>query len=384
MRRRQLTSALVALLLAGIAMVVLPRHGDTAGWRDTFSPTLPPPSGAHEVGVRRMRLVDHDRRDPWRPDSDRTLMLDVHYPADAGHRPLAHYAVAPAMTEFGYLAWAPGEERRLGLLPDEVNWMFRTHSHEWAPPAGGPFPVLVGSPPPGVTRTAYTGIAEELASHGYVVVTVDHPFDTPVVDLYPTRRVIEPTDAVATVSRAEADTTRIADIAYVTSRLTELDRQLSPVLDPRRIGLFGWTSADATARARLAGLPGVSGIADTTGAARVTGTGTVPLLAVGGSPAADQSGTDQRGAKRRGWRATVTVPGASPRSLTDDGVVLTQIARRYPRTEPVVRQDVGAAQPLAYRTVRRALVGFFGHHLGGTPAGTFGMESGVTVDLATP
>ncbi|MEK8104411.1 hypothetical protein NKG94_03165 [Micromonospora sp. M12] len=106
-----MTAALVAFLLAGIALVVLPRHGDTDGWRDTFSPALPPPSGSHEVGVRRMRLVDHDRRDPWHPDSARTLMLDLHYPADAGSRPLAHYAVAPAMTEFGYLAWAPGEER---------------------------------------------------------------------------------------------------------------------------------------------------------------------------------------------------------------------------------------------------------------------------------
>ncbi|MET8094082.1 hypothetical protein [Micromonospora sp. NPDC005220] len=376
MRRRQLTSALVALLLAGITMVALPRYGDTAGWRDTFSPALPPPSGAHDVGVRRMRLVDHDRRDPWRPDDDRTLMLDVHYPADAGSRPLAHYAVAPALTEFGCLAWAPGEERRLGLLPDEVNWMFRTRSHEWAPPAGGPFPVLVGSPPPGVMRTAYTGIAEELASHGYVVVTVDHPFDAPAVDLYPTRRVIEPTDAVATVSRADADATRIADIAYLTSRLTDLDRQLSPALDPRRIGLFGWTGADGTQRARLAGLPGVAGIADTTGATRVTGTDTVPLLVVGGSPDADQSGTE-----RRGWRATVTIPGASPRSLTDDGVVLTQIARRYPRAEPVVRRDVGSAQPLAYRTVRRSLVGFFDQHLNGAPAGTLAVESGVTMDV---
>ncbi|MGC4746926.1 hypothetical protein ACLQ28_14860 [Micromonospora sp. DT201] len=378
MRRRQLTSVLVAFLLAGITMVVLPRYGNTDGWRDTFSPALPPPSGSHDVGVRRMRVVDHDRRDPWLPDSDRTVMLDVHYPADGGSRPLTHYTVASVMTEFGCLAWAPGEEQRLGLLPDDVNWRFRTRSHEWAPPAGGSFPVLVGSPPPGMMRTAYTGIAEELASQGYVVVTVDHPFDAPVVDLYPTRRVIEPTDAVATVQRRDADTARVADLAFVTRGLAGLDPQLTGVMDLRRIGLFGWTGSDVTQRAQLAGLPGVSGIADTTGTAGVTGTDAMPLLIVGGSPNADRSSL-----QRPGWRATVTIPGASALSLTDDGVILAQIAERYPRTQPVVRQDIGTAQPLAYRTVRRALVSFFDHHLSGAPDGTFAMESGVTVDLVS-
>ncbi|MEU4473644.1 hypothetical protein [Micromonospora sp. NPDC023888] len=379
MRRRQLTSALVAFLLAGVAMMVLPRYGDTDGWRATFSPALPPPTGSHDVGVRRMRLADQDRRDPWRPDSDRMVMLDVHYPADAGSRPLAHYAVAPALTEFGRLAWAPGEERRLGLLPDEVNWMFRTHSHEWAPPAAGSFPVLVGSPPPGVMRSAYTGVAEELASRGYVVVTVDHPFDAPVVDLYPTRRVIEPTDAVVTVGRLDADTTRVADIEYVTRALSGLDRQVSRVMDLRRIGLFGWTGSDAAQRAHLAGLPGVSGLTDMTGTAEVTDTGRVPLLVLGGSPI-----DTHRRLPRPGWRAIVTITGASPRSLTDDGVLLAQIARRYPRTEPVVRQDIGEAQPLAYRTVRRALVTFFDHHLNGASTGTIAAESGVSVDLVAP
>ncbi|MGC5284919.1 hypothetical protein [Micromonospora sp. DT231] len=379
MRRRQLTSALVGFLLAGIAVMALPHHGDTDGWRATFSPALPPPTGPHDVGVRRMRLVDEDRRDPWRPDSDRTVMLDVHYPADAGSTPLAHYAVAPALTEFGRLAWAPGEERRLGLLPDEVNWMFRTHSHEWAPPATGSFPVLVGSPPPGVMRSAYTGIAEELASRGFVVVTVDHPFDAPVVDLYPTRRVIEPTDAATTVARLDADTTRVSDLEYVTSHLDGLDRQVSRVMDLRRIGLFGWTGANAAQRAHLTGLPAVAGIADTTGAADVTDTGGVPLLVVAGSPVGGH-----RDLPRSGWRAIVTIPGASPRSLTDDGVMLAQIATRYPRAEPVVRRDIGEAQPLAYRTVRRSLASFFDKHLNGAAADPTAVEPGVTVDVVAP
>lgn len=361
-------------------MLVLPHRGDTGGWKDTFSPALPAPSGPYDVGVRRTLLVDRDRRDPWRPDTERTLMLDVRYPADAGSAPLAHYAVASAMTELGSLAWAPTEERRLGLRPDEVNWMFRTASHEWAPPADGSFPVLICSAPPGVMRTAYTGLAEELASRGYVVVTLDHPYDSPVVEIYPTRRVIRSPQATVVVGRAEADSTRIADIGYVVAGLPTLDRELSDVMDQRRLGLFGWVGSDSEHLTRLADLPDVSALAAVAATPAMTGRapGVPPLLVVDGQ----QDG--QRRDRPRGWLASVTVPGATARSFTDDGAVLAQIAQRYPQTNPVVRRDIGDAQPLAQRTARQALVRFFDIQLRGAPAGTFAMEPGVTLDLVVP
>ena len=121
MLRRLLVPALAGLLLAGAVMLLLPRFGETGGRRATFSPVLPAPTGPYAVGVRRMRLTDTGRSDPWRPDRHRTVMLDVHYPARTGPTPLAYYAVAQDMTELGSLAWAPGEQRRLGLRPGDVN-----------------------------------------------------------------------------------------------------------------------------------------------------------------------------------------------------------------------------------------------------------------------
>jgi hypothetical protein len=185
----------MALLLAGITMLVLPSHGNTSGWKDSYNPALPAPGGSYAVGVRRTRLLEAGRPDPWRPDTEREVMVDIHYPADSGPRPLEQYYVSAAMTELGSLAWAPDEEWRLGLVSDEVNWLFRTHSHEWAPPAAGRFPILMLSTPPGLLRTSFTGLAAELARHGYVVVSVDHPYDAPVVEFFPTRRVVRATDA---------------------------------------------------------------------------------------------------------------------------------------------------------------------------------------------
>jgi hypothetical protein len=360
-------------------MLLLPHYGDTGGWTQTFSPTLPAPTGSYDVGVRRMRLVDAGRADPWRPDAHRALMLDVHYPAKAGRTPLAYYAVASAMTELGSLAWAPAEERRLGLQRDDVNWMFRTHSHEWAPPADGSFPVLICSTPPGMMRTAYTSISEELASRGYVVVTVDHPFDAPVVELYPTRRVIQPYAATAVVSRADADAARVADIGFVARHLPRLDPALSGVLDQRHIGLFGWVGLDTDTFTALAALPGVSAIASVGDPPSIRDAAvSTPTLVISSEADTHQARQPQS------WRTDVSVLGATARAFTDDGAVLTQVAGRYPLTEPVVRRDIGDAQPLTHRTVRRYLVDFFDVHLRGAPATMLVAEPGVTVDVATP
>ncbi|MEU4215350.1 hypothetical protein [Actinoplanes sp. NPDC026623] len=374
MRRRLLVSALAGLLLAGAMMLLLPRFGETGGRRQTFSPVLPAPTGPYDVGVRRMLLTDTARSDPWRPDEHRTVMLDVHYPAAAGRTPLAYYAVAQDMTELGSLAWAPGEERRLGLRPDDVNWMFRTHAHEWAPPAAGSFPVLIGSAPPGVMRTAYGGIAEELASHGYAVVTVDHPYDAPVVELFPTRRVIRPSGATRTPNRAAADAARAADIGSVLRRLDRLDPELRATVDLRRVGLFGWAGTSRGTLAALAALPGVSAMASI-GVAPYARAGPAdpPALVIGDEP---DSGPARR--------ATVSVPGATARAFTDDGVILAQVAARYPATAARVRQDVGEVQPLAYRTVRRYLVAFFDVRLRNVPPVPSLPEPGVTVQPVAP
>ncbi|KJY27621.1 collagen alpha-5(VI) chain, partial [Streptomyces sp. NRRL S-444] len=58
----------------------------------------------------------------------------------------------------------------------------RAHTHATfdAPVAGGGerFPVVLFSPGLGGVRTQNTAWAEELAGHGYVVVGLDHPYDS--------------------------------------------------------------------------------------------------------------------------------------------------------------------------------------------------------------
>ncbi|GHF29868.1 lipase [Streptomyces mashuensis] len=140
------------------------------------TPLLPAPTGPYRVGATALHLVDRTRRDPLEPGIPvRELMLTVHHPARAttGHPP-APYMTARAATSFAEFQPAAHP----GLPAAGVDWAGpRTHAYAGAPVLPGRWPVLLYSPGGGDPRTLGTALAEDLASHGHVVVTVDHPGD---------------------------------------------------------------------------------------------------------------------------------------------------------------------------------------------------------------
>lgn len=207
---------------------------------------LPAPTGPHRLGVKTLHLIDRNRVDPWNGSPDRELMITVFYPAQT----IRGYGRAPQMT-------ARAADNFKGFaayyhhLPAGVDWSATlTHSYVDAPPASGRRPVLLYSPGGTDPRTLGTGLAEDLASHGYVVVTIDHPGETSEVDI-PGRelRTIEispltPTDPV--LSRVMMRT-RFDDVRFVLSRLGTLGLPL----DLHRIGSYGHSAGGSTAAQAL-------------------------------------------------------------------------------------------------------------------------------------
>ncbi|MGV4986706.1 alpha/beta hydrolase family protein [Streptomyces sp. NRAIS4] len=212
---------------------------------------LPAPSGSHRIGVTTLHLTDRSRRDPWEPSIVRELMVTVFYPA----RDVRGYPVAPQMTAGAakhFQEFAPlfhPELPRAG-----VDWAATTvHARTGAPALPVRRPVLLYSPGGGDPRTLGTGVAEELASHGYVVVTIDHPGDASEVE-FPDKSIRESvfrgnprTDP--TVFRTAIDT-RIADTGFVLDQLEALAAGrsgLGRVLDLRRVGIYGHSAGGTTA-----------------------------------------------------------------------------------------------------------------------------------------
>lgn len=247
MTRRGLIGAALA------AGAVLPIGGAGRAWAAPAAPgplrlTLPAPTGPCPVGTAALHLVDRSRPDPVAgPGHYRELMASVWYPArDVARHPRAPWiaaAVLPALLESGDFA-------------GDVAVSPITAGHEGAPVrrAKDGLPVVVFSHGAHDQRADTTIVVQELASHGYVVVTVDHTYDA--FSEFPDGRLIVPLDDPALTPWDFA-----RDIQFVLDCVEDLaagrnpdaDHRPPPVglrgaLDPRRIGMFGW-SKGATATA---------------------------------------------------------------------------------------------------------------------------------------
>ncbi|MEV0250267.1 hypothetical protein AB0H76_26965 [Nocardia sp. NPDC050712] len=200
-----------AALLAGGTM--------TAGAAPDASSVLPRPSGEYDVGTTTLHLIDDTRPDPFVPERSRELMVSVFYPAaDVARYPRAHYVSTALLPEL---------EKQAGVqLPGLL-----TNAYTDAPARPGEtYPVVFYSPGAGVSRIWAAGLAEDLASRGYVVVTMDHSYETDPGVEFPGGRVLPPVrfPAFDREVRREYLAARLADTRFVLDAVTELARGVNP------------------------------------------------------------------------------------------------------------------------------------------------------------
>jgi predicted dienelactone hydrolase len=134
--------------------------------------SLPKPTGQYPVGTRIIYLKDTNRTEAdGRP---RELIVQLWYPAAPSNNHLAAY------------------QRRLETsFWTSYRSVLWTNSRMNAPIANGdPFMVLLFNHGWGERRTQNTFLTEDLASHGYVVAAIDHPYNSGRVAM-PDGRVIE-------------------------------------------------------------------------------------------------------------------------------------------------------------------------------------------------
>lgn len=161
--RRSLKITVALVLVAGAAT------GGYLGYisiRSGQELTLPVPTGPHPVGRTIVEWTDQDRTDPLAPapGTPRTLSVWLWYPA----------APPPGA---GRAPYAPGawSQLHLGGLPGLAETRFEHvhgHAFDGAPVAAGRFPVVVLEPGLGFSAPQYSTIAEDLASHGFLIAGV--------------------------------------------------------------------------------------------------------------------------------------------------------------------------------------------------------------------
>jgi predicted dienelactone hydrolase len=220
--------------------------------------SLAPPTGSHAIGVTSYEWVDADRTDehPKTPSGHRRLVVKILYPAAPSNAPYEPYLDAPHADGFARSLKMPGFVlSHLSLVP--------THAHRDIPlPSGNErFPVILFSHGYPLNADSGTFAMEELASHGYVVVSINHTYDTAFVSFRDgTSASVEVSGDVGKIDAVEKIlgprlAVWVADARFVLNEVTKLDATDSRFkgrLDLEHVGYFGHSFGGATAFATLA------------------------------------------------------------------------------------------------------------------------------------
>lgn len=247
-----LTSIMVLLLSAGsVALTwLLPAF------------TMPEPTGLYAIGTFQQQLVDESREETKSPEpgDKRELMINVWYPVDheaAKGLPLEHYPAELGEAISLVFGIPPQVFSYLDTIPTHVVTGAKVSAAESS------YPVLLFSPGVRSARFQSMTAIEELVSHGYIVVGIDHPYTSAQVT-FPDGH------GVAYEANPEFDTSeelyqynvqgvgiRAADASFVLDTLTQWNKHdpnqlLEGKLDLDRVGIFGHSYGGATTAEALA------------------------------------------------------------------------------------------------------------------------------------
>jgi len=345
--------------------------------------TLPAPTGPYPIGTVSLHLVDRARPDPWSASQPyRELMVSVRYPARDADR----FPPAPQMSP-GEAAGFDAMNNLQDVVPaGRVDWSATsTHAHVGAPVdrRGGPRPVVLYSPGAGDPRSLGTTLADDLASRGYIVVTIDHTYETPAVE-FPGGRV-EKSRMLEEFTKAQSEqrvpellqkvtAVRVADTRFVLDQLTvlalgrnpdvehrKLPQALGGALDLARIGMLGHSAGGFTAvqtmhdDARIkagVNMDGVLGyVQDDSDPSNPSSAATDgldrPVLLMGhqGNDHHTSPSWNALWEHSSGWRRDLTLNGSQHASFTDAESLLPQIAGPLGIPQSTVTAKIGSIAP---------------------------------------
>ena len=308
---------------------------------------LPELTGPHKIGLTHFELIDESRVDPFVPDgsvSPRDLMATLFYPTTTDVAAGDGIQLAPQFP-------SPATASHIDVLLDLPNGTasrLTTRAYLDAPISRPESrPVILFSHGFGFMRGLYSALLSDLASHGWIAVSVDHPYDASIVE-YPDGRVVRARDdwswPLDPELRERMLDVRVADLLFVLEALGNAsvvvgaglpevvrgeengegeDTYLKKVFfNTSRVAALGHSFGGATAVEMLLNSTAVAAAADLDGFlyGPVVRRGTRKPVLVLGFP--EHFATDDPDAvagwpSLEGWKADFTVEGTVHESFSD-------------------------------------------------------------------
>jgi alpha-beta hydrolase superfamily lysophospholipase len=377
------------LAIVGVLGLLLLDHN-----RET---TLPMPTGPFAVG-RTTYVWSDTQADPLapRPGTPRRLVAWVWYPA-APRKP------GHACGDYLPIPWREALEGERGVLLTQfvTRDLARVRTHSMVDPEVSPqhpaYPVVVMRAGLAALTTDYTSLAEDLASHGYVVVGIDAPYRSFVV-VFPDGSVIAraPQNNLDLVGGAQQEqlATKLvqawsADLRLALDHLERLNEsdpsgRFVGRLDLQRVGVFGHSLGGGTALQFCHDDPRCKAGIDVDGApfgSVITEGVSQPFLFLLGGHQGESDGADASQAIRQAeasirsiydrlpadGRLEIKIRGANHFLFSDGAVLRSPLAMRVLRTFGILELDGRRQLALTAYCVRA----FFDVHLRGAPASGF-------------
>ena len=220
---------------------------------------VPKPTGNNNIGTKSIQLIDDDRLEWFTDDPKdlRKIMIQIWYPTN---QPDGEEELYIDYGELRIEALASQFEYSPYLFKNLID--IETNSIKNAEPSSqSSYPLIIFSHGLGGNRTQNTIMIEELASHGFVIIAIEHAYDAnisifdngDIADYrsginYQRRNTQKITPEEFWAIRLPQLQTRAKDVSYIIDQLElgNLPEKIINIIDLNNIGVFGHSFGGAT------------------------------------------------------------------------------------------------------------------------------------------
>lgn len=155
---------------------------------------FPKPTGSYGAGITSYHWIDETRQEFHKKEPmSHEIMVNVWYPTDDKTDQEIPYRAQKIVEE--QKVW----KKALPLIPSFI-WDRYSSAYSYAKPHAPlsekqkRYPLIIFSPGYGVGADQYAVFLEELASYGYIIAGLEHPYISPLI-IFPDKRVVKLDDS---------------------------------------------------------------------------------------------------------------------------------------------------------------------------------------------